>query len=70
MRTFAQKFYALLWCLKREPSGLSALQLHELTGIGYASLFLFLYKLEHDAKVRSEWVQGPKPRKRLYYATG
>lgn len=44
----------------------SAMQIHDMTGLGPASVYPSLYSLERLGVLESRWLDGPFPRCRLY----
>jgi len=49
------------------PKGLSAAELQKATGIWSGRLYVDLMSLETRGMLQSYWVDGPYPRRRLYY---
>ena len=61
----------ILDALKAAPkNGLSGAELEKATGLWSEPLYGALARMEHDGRVRSEWVNDPCPGRRLYYLTG
>jgi hypothetical protein len=58
----------ILDALKAAPKdGLSGAELEKATGLWSEPLYGALARMEHDGRVRSEWVNDPCPGRRLYY---
>ena len=61
----------ILDALKAAPKdGLSGVELAKATGLWSEPLYGALARIEHDGRVRSEWVNDPCSGRRLYYLTG
>jgi hypothetical protein len=61
----------ILDALKAAPKdGLSGAELAKATGLWSAPLYVALARMEHDGRLRSEWVNDPFPGRRLYHLTG
>jgi hypothetical protein len=61
----------VLNALKAAPkNGLSGAELEKATGLWSEPLCGALARMEHNGRVRSEWVNDPYPGHRLYYLTG
>ena len=61
----------ILDALKAAPKdGLSGPELAKATGLWSAPLYGALARMEHDGRLRSEWVNDPFPGRRLYHLTG
>jgi heme-degrading monooxygenase HmoA len=60
----------ILDTLKAAPkNGLSGDELGKATGLWSEPLYIALARMEHDGRLRSEWVNDPCPRRRLYHLT-
>ena len=61
----------ILDALKAAPKyGLSGAELAKATGLWSDPLYVALARMEHDGRLRSEWVNDPLPGRRLYRLTG
>jgi hypothetical protein len=61
----------ILDALKAAPKdGLSGAELAKATGLWSDPLYVALARMEHDGRLRSEWVNDPFPGRRLYHLTG
>jgi len=58
-----EKERAILWCLSKSPEGLYGKDLCWLTGIGRATIYIYLGRLEEDGKVRMVRDSGPYPQR-------
>jgi hypothetical protein len=50
--------------------GLSGAELAKATGLWSEPLYIALARMEHDRRIRSEWVDDPCPGRRLYHLSG
>jgi Transcriptional regulator PadR-like family len=61
----------ILDILKAAPKdGLSGDELAEATGLWSEPLYIALARMEHDGRLRREWVNDRCPGRRLYHLTG
>jgi hypothetical protein len=61
----------ILDALKAGPKdGLSGAELAEATGLWSEPLYVALARMEHDGRIRSEWVNDRCPGRRLYHLSG
>jgi hypothetical protein len=61
----------ILAALKPAPKdGLSGAELAKATGLWSEPLYIALARMEHDGRIRSEWVDDPCPGRRLYHLPG
>jgi DNA-binding PadR family transcriptional regulator len=61
----------ILNALKTAPKGgLSGAELAKATGLWSNPLYVALARMEHDGRIRSEWVNDPSPGRRLYHLPG
>jgi hypothetical protein len=61
----------ILDALQAAPKdALSGTELEEATGLWSEPLYIALARMEHDGRIRSEWVNDPPPGRRLYHLTG
>jgi DNA-binding PadR family transcriptional regulator len=62
---------SILDALRAAPKkGLSGPELAKATGLWSEPLYGALTRMEHDGRLRTEWVNDPYPGHRLYYLTG
>jgi len=61
----------ILSALKPSPTeGLSGAELAKATGLWSEPLYIALARMEHEGRIRSEWVNDPCPGRRLYHLSG
>lgn len=68
MRNRSEKEAAILWCLRRETTGMFAIDLCAITGLWRGNIYLHLARMEDHGLVRCERPEGPYPQRHRYYA--
>lgn len=70
MRSKQEKRDAILWCLRRSPSGMYATELCKITGLWRITIYIHLGRMDEDGLVAMVRDHGPYPQRYKYHFVG